>query len=187
MARVVVETKAVTGARDRLTRVDPHEGGSGRSAAPVALLIVDHRFQGIDLCGDQVVVLRSAVPHAGDIIHGQQLLRFPGSDGLGDEILVSLGFARANNGVGRPMHNDEWSGQMAVAIFSPQVELDVRRTVQRIPELDFRICRSTAARAVRFVPSRYGIAKITEERAVIAFPVFLGTEPAAVVVSETVS
>src|SRR5258708_17722506 len=92
MVRQVVETKAGTGARDRLARVDPDEGGSARSTAPVALLIVDHSFQGVDLCGDQVVVLRSAVPHAGDVIHGQQIFPLLSSDGLRDEALVPFGF-----------------------------------------------------------------------------------------------
>src|SRR5882672_2098726 len=77
MVRQVVETKAVTGTRDRLARVDPDEGGRGRSTAPIALLIIDHGFQGVDLRGDQAVELRSAVPHAGDVIHGQQILRLP--------------------------------------------------------------------------------------------------------------
>src|ERR1700709_1856530 len=104
MVRLVVETMAVTGARDRLTRVDPDEGGRWRSMAPVALQIVDHGFQGIDLCGDQAVVLRSAVPHAGDIIHSQQFLRFPLSDGLRDEVLVSLGFTWANDRIGLSVH-----------------------------------------------------------------------------------
>src|ERR1700731_1131707 len=97
MVLQVVETKAVTGTRDRLARVAPDVGGSGRSTAPVALLIVDHGFEGVDLCGDQVVVLRSTVPHAGNVIHGQQIPRFPSSDGLRDEVFVSLGFARADD------------------------------------------------------------------------------------------
>src|SRR6267143_5950898 len=186
MVRQVVETKAVTGTRDRLARVDPDEGGSGRSTAPVALLIIDHGFQGVDLRGDQAVELRSAVPHAGDVIHSQQILRLPSSDGLRDEILVSLGFARADDGIGAPVHDDERSGQMAEAILSSQVDLDVRRAVQWIPELDLRVGWPNAARAVRLVPSWYGIAKVTDEGVVTALPHRLGAEPAAVVVFETV-
>src|SRR5258707_14820773 len=160
MVRQVIETKAVTGTRDRLARVYPDEGGRGCSTLPVALLIIDHSFQGIDLCGDQVVELRSAVPHANDVIHAQQIRRLPMSDGPRDEVLVSLGFARADDGIGRPGHDDERSGQMAEAILSSQVDLDVRRAVQWIPELDLRVGRT--ASAVRLVPSRYGIAKVTE-------------------------
>src|SRR5258708_8708637 len=72
-------------------------------------------------------------------------------------------------------------------ILSSQVDLDVRRAVQWIPELEVRVGkRVVAVRVVRLVPSRYGIAKVTEEGVVLAPPVRLGAEPAAVVVSETV-
>src|SRR5260370_29086287 len=159
MMRQVIETKAVTGTGDRLARVYPDEGGRGRSMVPVALLIIDRSFQGIDLCGDQVVVLRSAVPHAGDVIHAQQILRLPMSDGPRNEVLVSLGFARADDGIGRPGHDNERSCQMAGAILSSQVDLDVRRAVQWIPELEVRIGqRVVAVRVVRLVPSTYRIA-----------------------------
>src|ERR1700704_821463 len=160
MVRQVVETKAATGTRDRLARVDPDEGGSGRSTAPIALLIIDHGFQGVDLRGDQAVELRSAVPHAGNVVHGQQILRLPSPDGLRDEVLVSLAFARADDGIGPPVHDDERPGQMAGAIFSSQVDLDVPGAVKGIPELVFRVVGPAAARTVRLVPSRYGIAKV---------------------------
>src|SRR5262249_28768594 len=102
MSWQVVETKAPTGARDRLARVDPDVVWRGRSTFPVALLIIDHRFQGVDLLGDQVVELHSAVPHAGDVIDAQQLLRLPASDGPCDEVLVSLAFAGLTMGSAAP-------------------------------------------------------------------------------------
>src|SRR5260370_7557233 len=68
-----------------------------------------------------------------------------------------------------------------------EVGLGVRRAVRWIRELEVLIGqRVVAVRVVRLVPSRYGIAKITEEGVVLASPVRLGAEPAAVVVSETV-
>src|SRR4051794_32984995 len=104
---MAVETQAVAGACDRLTRVASDESGRSCATACVALLVVDHRFQGVELGGNQIVIFLSAMPHAGNIIYRKQLFRFPWSNGLRDQLLVSLGFARTHDRVCRAVHDDE--------------------------------------------------------------------------------
>src|SRR6266513_3766080 len=58
----------------RLARVNSEHRRGRRAAAPVALVIVDPRLQRVDLLVHQVVVLRSAVAHSGNVVHRQDLL-----------------------------------------------------------------------------------------------------------------
>src|SRR6267378_8662766 len=80
-------------ARARLARIDSEHRRGRRAAAPVALVIVDPRLQRVDLLVHQVVVLRSAVAHSGDVIHRQDLLRALAAEGLFDQPLVARGLA----------------------------------------------------------------------------------------------
>src|SRR2546421_7563549 len=87
MAVLAVIVVVPLAARARLARVDSEHRRGRRAAAPVALVIVDPRLQRVDLLAHQVVVLRSAVAHSGDVIHRQDLLRALAAEGLFDSLL----------------------------------------------------------------------------------------------------
>src|SRR4029453_18245465 len=65
--------------------------GRGRAAGPTTLVIVDPRFQRVDLLIHQIVVLRSTMAHSRDVIHRQESLRLLLPEGLFDQPLVARG------------------------------------------------------------------------------------------------
>ena len=169
----------------RLARVSGQAIGRHSAAPAPALAIVDPRFEGVDLGGDELVVLRSAMAHAGDVVDREHVVgrlrpsRF-------DEVLVALGFAGADDVVGAPCMMMIGRAR-SPSIQSAQLPLHVRGAPGWIPLLDVVVGERRAARVERLVESRHRVAQVAHERAILTLPLRLRTRPAADVVGETIA
>src|ERR1039458_9943476 len=104
---LVGKTITVSTTTCRLTRIISNDRGRWRSGPTLALAIVDPPFQCVDLRADQLVVLRSAVAHSGNVVHRKHLPCCGSAKNMFHQRLVSRGFSRRDDWVSRAMHDDQ--------------------------------------------------------------------------------
>src|SRR5437773_5177758 len=95
--------------------------GRRRAGGTAALVPIDPRLECVELSAERSVELGTAMPHAGDEVHGQQVPGARDSEATLDELLVGDILAGRNDRVMRALDDDDRALQVSGVIEPAQI------------------------------------------------------------------